>query len=169
MKLARLHEKVANQRADFLHKQSHRLTRENQALYIEDLHVKGLLSNHHLAKGISDAGWGEFLRQLQYKGMWYGCRVEAIGTFFPSSKRCHVCGYIKSDLTLADREWTCPVCAAPHDRDLNAARNLLLEGRARHHHVETCRAGTARTQTPGEICARKAGLRTRKLAALAVE
>jgi putative transposase len=169
MRLARLHEKVTNRRADFLHKQSYRLTRENQALYVEDLQVKGMLANHRLAKGISDAGWGEFLRQLQYKGAWYGCRVEAVDAFFPSSKRCHVCGHIKADLTLADREWVCPVCSTHHDRDLNAARNLLLEGQARVRTMASCRAGTAPTQTPGETCARKAGRRTRKLAALAVE
>ncbi len=169
MRLARLHEKVANRRANFLHKQSYRLTRENQALYVEGLQVKGMLANHHLAKGISDAGWGEFLRQLQYKGAWYGCRVEAVGAFFPSSKRCHICGHIKANLTLADREWDCPVCSTHHDRDLNAARNLLMEGQARVRTMASCRAGTARTQTPGETCARKAGRRTRKLAAFAVE
>jgi putative transposase len=167
VKVARLHEKVANQRADFLHKQSRRLIDESQAIYVEDLNVKGLLTNHHLAKSISDAGWGEFLRQLQYKGTWYGCRLEAIGPFFPSSKLCHRCGYCKTDLTLAEREWDCPECHTHHDRDVNAALNILCEGRAKS--AMERRAGIARTQTPGETRVCWAGLRTRKLPALAVE
>ncbi|MFA5874857.1 MAG: IS200/IS605 family element RNA-guided endonuclease TnpB [Anaerolineales bacterium] len=166
VKVARLHEKVANQRADFLHKQSRRLIDESQAIYVESLNVKGMLANHHLAKSISDAGWGEFLRQLQYKGAWCGCRLEAIEPFFPSSKRCTQCGYRKADLTLAEREWDCPECHTHHDRDVNAALNILCEGRARSEMKR--RAGIARTQTPGETRARKVGLRTRKLPASAV-
>jgi putative transposase len=175
LKVARLHEKVANQRADFLHKQSRRLIDESQAIYVESLNVKGMLANHPLAKSISDAGWGEFLRQLQYKSAWYGCRLEAIGPFFPSSQLCHKCGYRKTDLTLAEREWDCPVCHTHHDRDVNAALNILGEGRAKSKLKR--RAGIARTtvsagpygKTPGETRARMAGLRTRKLPASAVE
>jgi len=175
LKVARLHEKVANQRADFLHQLSRRLIDENQAIYVESLNVKGMLTNHHLAKSISDAGWGEFLRQLEYKATWYGCRLEAIGPFFPSSQWCSYGDYRKVDLTLAEREWDCPVCHAHHDRDVNAALNILREGRARS--IMTRRAGTARTdrkrkslrKTPGEIRASRAGLGTRKLPALAVE
>jgi putative transposase len=167
VKVARLHEKVSNQRADFLHQQSRRLIDESQAIFVESLNVKGMLANHHLARSISDAGWGEFLRQLQYKGAWYGCRLEAIEPFFPSSRRCHRCGYRKADLRLAEREWDCPECHRHHDRDVNAALNILTEGRARNELKR--RAGTARTQTPGETRARKAGLRTRKLPASAVE
>jgi len=148
VKFARLHEKIANQRADFLHKQSRRLIDESQAIYVESLNVKGMLANHHLAKSISDAGWGEFLSQLQYKGAWYGCRLEAIERFFPSSKRCHQCGYIQAGLRLADREWDCPVCHTHHDRDVNAALNILCEGRTKSDMKR--RAGIARTQTPGE-------------------
>jgi len=174
VKVARLHEKVANQRADFLHKLSRRLIDESQAIYVESLNVKGMLTNHHLAQSISDAGWGEFLRQLQYKAAWYGVRLEAIGPFYPSSQWCHNGDYRKVDLRLAEREWDCPVCHAHHDRDVNAALNILREGRARS--VIIRRAGTARTdckrkdlqQTPGEICASRAGHRTRKLPATAV-
>jgi putative transposase len=168
-KVARLHEKIANQRADFLHQQSWRLVRDNQALYVESLNVIGLLANHSLAKSISDAGWGEFLRQLKYKGGWYGCQVEAVDRFFPSSQLCHRCGYRYTGLTLSDREWDCPGCHAHLDRDVNAARNLLAEGQARTQHSVSGRAGTAPTLTPGETCARKVGRGTRKLAASAVE
>jgi putative transposase len=166
-KVARLHEKVADQRADFLHKQSRRLIDESQAIYVESLNVKGMLTNHHLARSISDAGWGEFLRQLQYKAARTGCRLEAIGAFFPSSQRCHRCGCRKADLRLAEREWDCPECHAHHDRDVNAALNILSEGCIQSEMRR--RAGTARTQTPGETCAVKAGLRTRKVPALVVD
>jgi putative transposase len=163
LKVARQHEKIANQRQNFLHQHSYRLIDESQAIYAESLNVKGMLANHSLAKSISDAGWGEFLRQLAYKAERCGCRFEAIGRFFPSSKRCHQCGYIKADLTLADREWDCPACQTHHDRDVNAARNILQAGRALTAiEIEPRRAGMARTQTPGEICASKAGRRTRK-------
>ena len=169
VKVARLHEHVANQRADFLHKQSRRLIDESQAIYVEGLNVKGMLANHSLAKSISDAGWGEFLRQLRYKGEWYGCRVEAIDRFFPSSRTCGNCGGMHAALTLADREWECPECHTLLDRDLNAARNILTAGRARaKQHQQEGRAGIAQTQTPGEMCASQARQRTRKPPALAV-
>jgi len=138
--VTRQHEKVANQRADFLHKLSRRLVDENQVIWVEDLNVKGLLANHRLAKSISDAGWGEFTRMLDYKGRWYGCHVSRADRFFPSSKRCNVCGHINHFLCLSDRRWVCPVCRTCHDRDENAATNLLHFGRA----------GTARTYTPVE-------------------
>ena len=141
--VARQHEKVANQRSDFLHKLSRRLVGENQAIHAESLNVKGLLANHALAKSIADARWGEFLRQIKYKGQWYGCALYQIDRFFPSSKRCHVCGYIKQDLTLCDREWDCPECDAHHDRDVNAAINILT------FKIQT-RAGTAQSHTPVE-------------------
>jgi putative transposase len=128
LRVARLHEKIANQRADFLHKLSRRLIDESQTIYVEDLCVKGMLANHHLAKSISDASWSEFLRQLAYKGQWYGCRVEKIERFFPSSKRCHCCGHVNHDLLLSEREWECPVCHEYLDRDINAAINILNQG-----------------------------------------
>jgi putative transposase len=125
LKVARQHEKIANQRQDFLHKLSKRLVDENQVIVIEDLHVKGMLKNHHLAKSISDSGWSEFVRQLNYKGQWYGCHIEQIDRFFPSSKRCFHCGHVHGGLTLAMRQWVCSECGTLIDRDLNAAQNIL--------------------------------------------
>lgn len=148
LKVARLHEKVANQRADFLHKQSRRLIDESQAIYVESLNVKGMLANPHLAKSISDSGWREFLRQLAYKGEWVGCHIGEIDRFFPSSKRCHQCGYIHQDLRLSDREWDCPECHTHHDRDENAAKNILTFGKL-------SRVGTTRTHHAGGDSVRK--------------
>jgi putative transposase len=124
--LARLHEKVANQRADFLHKVTHRLICENQAetYAIEDLAVKNMVKNHCLARSISDASWGQFFQFLSYKAERSGKNIITIGRFEPSSKRCHVCGYINQSLTLKDRDWTCSSCESPHDRDINAAKNI---------------------------------------------
>ena len=123
--LQMLHEHVANQRKDFLHKVTTRLIRENQTICIEDLNVKGMMSNRKLSKHIGDAGWGMFFQMLRYKSDWYGSNIITIGRFEPSSKTCSKCGYIKHDLTLKDREWTCPVCGEYHDRDVNASINIL--------------------------------------------
>lgn len=142
--VARQHEKVVNARRDFLHKLSRRLVDENQVIYAEDLNVKGMLANHHLAKRIADSGWGELFRQLAYKGAWYGTNFHQIDRFFPSSKRCHLCGYIHQELRLSDREWDCPECRTHHDRDKNAALNIELFGRAERT------GGTPGTHTPGE-------------------
>ena len=124
LKLQLLHEHVANQRKDFLHKVTTRLIRENQTICIEDLNVKGMMKNRKLSKHIGDAGWGMFFQFLRYKSEWYGSNIVTIGRFEPSSKTCSKCGYIKHDLTLKDREWTCPVCGEHHDRDVNAAINI---------------------------------------------
>ena len=129
IKVARVHQKVANQRADFLHRLSFRLVNENQIIHMEDLAVKNMVKNRKLAKSISDASWGEFTRQLEYKGNWYGCYINQVDRFFPSSKRCHCCGYIADKLPLNIREWTCPECGAKLDRDNNAAINILTFGR----------------------------------------
>ena len=129
-RLARQHEKVSNQRQDFLHKTSIQLVRENQAIYIESLAIRNMIKNHCLAKSISDSGWNTFVNMLKYKGSWYGCHIVKIDRWFPSSKRCHVCGYINDNLTLSIREWQCPECKTNHDRDLNAAINILTFGRA---------------------------------------
>lgn len=110
LRLSRQHEQVANQRKDFLHKTSRKLVDRYGHIAIEDLNVGGMLKNHHLAKHITDAGWGEFTRQLAYKGQWHGSWVEEIDRFAPSSKACHVCGYIQRDLELSEREWDCPQC-----------------------------------------------------------
>ena len=124
LKVARIHERIANQRKDFLHKLSTRLIRENQSICLEDLAVGNMLKNHCLAKSISDCAWTEFKRQLEYKSDWYGNNILTIGRFEPSSKTCSECGSIKKDLTLKDREWICSSCGAEHDRDVNAARNI---------------------------------------------
>lgn len=133
--LARLHEKVASQRADFLHKVTHRLTCENQAetFAIESLAVKNMVKNHKLARSISDASWGTFFQFLSYKSERTGKNVLTIGRFEPSSKRCHVCGYINQGLTLKDRDWDCPDCGTHHDRDINAAKNIKAFALIKHY------------------------------------
>jgi putative transposase len=123
-RLAILHEKVANQRKDFLHKVSTELIRENQSIALEDLNIKGMLKNHKLAGSISDVGWGMFVDMLEYKAKWYGVNILRIGRFEPSSKTCSGCGYINKELTLSDREWSCPECGSILNRDLNASVNI---------------------------------------------
>ena len=129
-KVARLHARIADRRRDFQHQLTTRLIRENQVVCVESLAIKNLLQNHSLAKSIADVGWGELLRQLEYKAAWYGRTVVAIDRFFPSSKRCSVCGHILDDLDLDVRQWTCPACGTVHDRDTNAALNIKAEGLA---------------------------------------
>ena len=123
-KVATLHWRIANTRRDVLHKLTTRLTRTKSAVVIEDLNVRGMLANRHLARAIADVGFGEFRRQLEYKGEWYGCQILVADSFYPSSKTCSDCGWINADLTLADREWVCAECRTVHDRDHNAALNL---------------------------------------------
>ena len=124
-RLAKLQLKIANQRLDFLHKLSKRLIDENQVIAIESLCVKGMIRNHKLAKYIANASWGKFLELLKYKAEWYGRTILSVDRFAPTSKMCNKCGYIKQDLKLSDRSWTCPNCGAFHDRDINAAQNIL--------------------------------------------
>jgi len=123
-KVAILHERINNQRTDFLHKHSYKLVSENQAIAVETLNVSGMLKNHKLARSISDVGWSELFRQLEYKCTQYGKTLLKIGQFEPSSKLCSVCGSVNRDLKLQDREWTCPDCGTFHDRDINAAINI---------------------------------------------
>jgi putative transposase len=127
-KVARLHASIADKRTDYQHQLSTRLIRENQTVCMESLNVKGMVKNHCLAKAISDVGWGEFTRQLEYKAKWYGRTFIKIDRFYPSSKTCSACGHILETLTLDVREWVCPVCGVCHDRDHNAASNVLVEG-----------------------------------------
>lgn len=129
LKVAKLFEYINNCKKDYLHKISIQLIRENQTIYIEDLNVKGMLSNHHLAKSIQEISWYEFIRLLEYKAKWYGRNLIKIDRFYPSSKTCNHCGYIKQDLSLKDRFWICPRCNEELDRDINAAKNILKRGR----------------------------------------
>jgi putative transposase len=123
-KLAILHERVANQRKDFLHKTSSELIKNHDSLAIEDLAVSNMIKNHKLAQAISDAGWSTFVTMLEYKSEWYGKNILKIGRFEPSSKLHANCGHINKDLTLKDREWTCPKCGEVVSRDVNAAINI---------------------------------------------
>jgi putative transposase len=132
VKVARRHAKIADTRRDFQHKITTQLIRENQTICLEDLHIKGMLKNHGLAKAISDVGWGTLLRQLEYKAAWYGRTIITIDRWFPSSKMCSHCGHVLESLTLDVREWICPDCGVSHDRDINASRNILAAGLAVH-------------------------------------
>ena len=128
LKIAKLHGKIADCRQDFLHKLSTKLVSESQAIYTETLAVKNMMANHKLAKAIADCGWGEFLRQLEYKAKWHDRKIGAIDRWFPSSKRCNPCGHILDKLSLDIREWTCPSCNSVNLRDKNAALNILAVG-----------------------------------------
>jgi len=142
-RLAMLHEKVANQRKDFLHKTSNQLISDNQTIALETLAVRNMMKNHFLAKAIADVSWSTFVNMMEYKAEWRGKNILRIGRFEPSSKNCSDCGYIHKELTLADREWACDGCGVTHDRDVNAAVNIksfalkdILSGTDRKNHVE---------------------------------
>jgi putative transposase len=130
LQVAKIHAQITDARKDFLHKLTTRLVRENQTIVVEDLAIKNMVKNHKLALAISDASWGELVRQLAYKCEWYGRELIKIDRWFPSSKRCGNCGHIVDKLPLNIREWECPKCQTTHDRDLNAACNILAAGLA---------------------------------------
>ena len=155
LKVAKVHAEISDARNDFLHKLTTRLVRENQVIAVEDLSVKNMVKNRKLALSISDASWGEIVRQLEYKCNWYGRTLVKIDRWFPSSKRCGHCGYVFDKLPLNIREWHCPKCSTHHDRDVNAAKNILAAGLA----VNVCGA----TVRPEESKSRKAGAMKQKL------
>ncbi|HEU4854819.1 MAG TPA: RNA-guided endonuclease TnpB family protein, partial [Nitrosospira sp.] len=136
LKVATLHARIADSRRDFLHKLSTRLINENQVIAIESLAVSNMQKNRCLSKSISDASWSEFVRQLEYKALWYGRELIGIDKWFPSSRRCSDCGYTMPKMPLNVRQWTCPECEVIHDRDINAARNVLAAGLAVSAHGE---------------------------------
>ena len=149
LKVARIQKKIADRRRDYQHKLSTRIIRENQVVCIESLQVKNMVKNHCLAKAISDVGWSEFVRQLEYKAAWYGRSIVKIDKWYPSSKRCFDCGHMLDSLPLDVRSWACPACGVVHDRDLNAAKNILAAGLAVAAYGEAVRPGRAKAQ-PGK-------------------
>ena len=154
VKVAKVHAQITDARQDFLHKLTTQLIRENQTIVVEDLAIKNMVKNHKLALAISDASWGELIRQLAYKCEWYGRELIKIDRWFPSSKRCGNCGHIVDKLPLNIREWECPKCGTSHDRDINAAKNILAAGLA----VSVCGA----TVRPQESKSPKAGAMKQK-------
>ncbi len=166
-KVAKLHEKIANQRLDHLHRISHQLVSENQALFAEDLNVQGIA--RRMGKSVGDAGWSELIRQLEYKSAWAGKTFAQVDRFFPSSKTCSCCGAVNAQLTLAQRTWICPSCGAALDRDINAAINLQTEGL---NHVAAGLSETAQTKFGENACgetvrpAKRARLREARISRL---
>jgi putative transposase len=155
LKVARIHARITDRRRDFSQKLSTRLIRENQTICVESLAVKNMVKNPKLSKAISDVGWSEFVSQLEYKAAWYGRNLVKIDRWYPSSKRCFDCGHILDSLSLDVRMWTCPECGVVHDRDVNAAKNIVAAGLAVLACGESVRPGAVKAK-PGKT------LRSRK-------
>lgn len=142
-KLAIIHNKITNQRTNHIHQITNKLTHDNQVVAMEDLNVKGMVRNHKLANSLSDVAFGEIQRQLEYKSNWRGGTIIKVNRFYPSSKSCSACGWINQNLKLSDREWTCHNCNTHHDRDFNAAKNILWQA------LKTNTVGTTGIQACG--------------------
>lgn len=148
-RIARMHAAVRDARRDHLHKVSTAIIRENQAVCVEDLAVSNMVKNPHLSRAISDVGWRELRSMLEYKAALYGRQFAVVNRWLPSSKRCSACGYTLESLPLSARAWTCPRCGQEHDRDINAARNILAAGLAQgHEHSTAGLAGIHACQAP---------------------
>jgi putative transposase len=163
LKVARLHARIADRRKDYQHKLSTRIVHSLpapqagfQVICVESLSVKDMLGNHCLAKSISDVGWGELVRQLEYKAQWYGRTLVKIDKWYPSSKRCSHCGHVLDSLSLDARFWLCPECKTFHDRDINAANNVLAAGLAVSACGEAVRPGRAKAHSGKPQRSRKA-------------
>jgi putative transposase len=156
VQVAKIHATITDARQDFLHKLTTQLIRENQTIVVENLAIKLMVKNHKLALAISDASWGELIRQLAYKCEWYGRELIKIDRWFPSSKRCGNCGHIVDKLPLNIREWGCPKCGTNHDRDINAAKNILAAGLA----VKVCGANVRpqESKSPKAVAKKQKGL-----------
>ena len=151
LRVAKIHARIADARNDYTNKVTTNLVRRFDVICIEDLHVRGMVKNHCLARSLSDAALGMFRTQLEYKAKWYGKEIRVVDRFFPSSKRCNSCGHILESLPLSVREWDCPECKAHHDRDENAAKNILAAG-----YAVSARGGSVR---PVRALARKGAIR----------
>jgi putative transposase len=149
-KVARAHRKVRNARAAFLHRASTRLVRDHDVIVIETLAIANMVRNRHLARAISDCGWGEFRHMLEYKCERHGRQLVVIDRWYPSSKTCSACGHLLAELSLGTRRWTCPSCRARHDRDINAAKNILAAGLAvaRGNPGDACGADVRHAEAP---------------------
>lgn len=159
LKIARLHEKITNSRNDLYHKISNDLTNKYSLICLESLNVKGMMKNHHLASSIQDCSWYSLVSKIEYKAKWKGVTVVKIDQFYPSSKACSVCNWKKNDLTLKDRSWICPNCGTHHDRDLNAAINILAWGKR----MNTLSDGTSDYERGDEVKLKRTASAVRKV------